>query len=66
MKKIKLGVIGIGNRGKAMMKTFLAIKDYDIVAVCDVYEDRILEGVNICKELRNSEPKQYFLILYKY
>ena len=37
MKKIKLGVIGIGNRGKAMMKTFLAIKDYDIVAVFDVY-----------------------------
>ena len=59
MKKIKLGVIGIGNRGKAMMKTFLAIPDYDIVAVCDVYEDRILEGVNIVKEARNTIPKQY-------
>lgn len=59
MKKIKLGVVGIGNRGKAMMKTFLAIDDYDIVALCDVYEDRIEEGVEIVKELRNFEPKRY-------
>jgi len=59
MRKIKLGVIGIGKRGKAMMKTFLAIPEYDIVAISDKYEDRLEEGYDIVKELRNFETKKY-------
>lgn len=59
MRKIKLGVIGIGKRGKAMMKTFLAIPEYDIVAVSDLYDDRLEEGYQIVKELRNTETKKY-------
>lgn len=59
MRKIKLGVIGIGKRGKAMMKTFLAIPEYDIVAISDKYEDRLVEGYDIVKELRNYETKKY-------
>ena len=60
MRKIKLGIIGVGNRGKAMMKTFLAIEEYDITAVCDVYEDRMEEAAQIVRERRNTEPKKYF------
>ena len=59
MRKIKLGIIGIGKRGKAMMKTFLAIPEYDIVAISDKYEDRLDEGYEIVKELRNYETKKY-------
>lgn len=59
MRKIKLGIIGVGNRGKAMMKTFLAIPEYDIVAVSDVYEDRMEEADQIVRDLRNKEVKKY-------
>ena len=40
MKKLKLGVAGLGQRGYGMLGTFLLFADVDVVAVCDVYEDR--------------------------
>jgi predicted dehydrogenase len=36
--RIRLGVIGVGNRGDQLIEAFLPHKDCEIVAVCDVYE----------------------------
>ncbi|MCX7887628.1 MAG: Gfo/Idh/MocA family oxidoreductase [Verrucomicrobiae bacterium] len=38
--KITLGCIGVGSRGRANMKVFLALDDCRIVAVCDPFKDR--------------------------
>ena len=40
MSKIRVGVIGLGSRGKGLLFTILACEEAEIVAVCDVYEDR--------------------------
>src|SRR5438046_861806 len=37
-ERVRLGVIGVGNRGDQLLDAFLCHKDSDIVALCDVYE----------------------------
>jgi hypothetical protein len=39
---IRLGVIGVGNRGDQLLDGFLPHKDAQIVALCDVYEPYLL------------------------
>jgi predicted dehydrogenase len=36
--RIRLGVIGVGNRGDQLLDAFLVHKDCEIAALCDVYE----------------------------
>src|SRR6516165_11567769 len=36
--RIRLGVIGVGNRGDQLLDAFLVHKDCEIAAFCDVYE----------------------------
>lgn len=36
--RVRLGFIGVGNRGDQLLDAFLAHKDQDTVALCDVYE----------------------------
>lgn len=40
-RTIRAGVIGLGNRSKEQIRCLVSMKDVEIVAVCDVYEDRI-------------------------
>ena len=41
MNKIRIGIIGFGNRGEAMTKCILETKkNVEVAAVCDEYEDR--------------------------
>lgn len=43
-------VIGLGQRGYALLKdVLLKINDLNIVAVCDLYEDRIEQGIETVK-----------------
>ena len=60
MKKIKMGIIGLGKRGRSLSKTIMSTDDAQIVAVCDVYEDRVDEVFNIVKEKSGVEPKKYY------
>jgi len=42
--RVRLGVIGTGNRGSDVMNVFLKEPDVDVVAVCDVYEKAMLSA----------------------
>lgn len=44
---INIGFIGMGLRGQEVLKTILEINYVKIVAICDVYEDRVNDGVKI-------------------
>ncbi len=37
-ERVRLGFIGVGNRGCQLLKGFLAQPDAKVVALCDVYE----------------------------
>jgi len=40
--KIRMGFIGIGNRGSQLLELFMQNKDVEIAALCDVYEPYLL------------------------
>lgn len=60
MKKIKMGVIGLGKRGKSLSKTIMSTGDAEIVAVCDVYPDRVDEVADIILKVAGNTPKKYY------
>ena len=60
MKKLKVGFIGLGGRGHGLIKTALHIDKIEIVAVCDLYEDRVERAVN---EIKESTGKEVFSTL---
>jgi len=37
-EKVRVGFIGLGNRGTQLMNRFMANKDVEVAALCDVYE----------------------------
>ncbi|MCQ2755187.1 MAG: hypothetical protein MJ231_09135, partial [bacterium] len=59
MKKIKIGFVGLGQRGKGMLSTFLGLENVDVVALCDVYQDRVDELAKIVKDESNIDVTNY-------
>lgn len=43
-QKLKVGMIGLGGRGRGLMTNILALDEVAITALCDLYEDRIEEA----------------------
>jgi predicted dehydrogenase len=46
-EKIIAGVIGAGGRGRANMKNFIAQKEIEVGAVCDVYQQNLQKGLEL-------------------
>ncbi len=59
MKSLKIGIVGLGQRGRGMLNVFLAYPNVDVSAICDVYEDRMEEMSKVVLEKRNHKPRQY-------
>ena len=57
MKKIRIGVIGLGQRGSGVINdVILEMDDVEILAVCDEYEDRVQQIVDFVHEKRGAIP----------
>lgn len=56
MKEIRVGVVGLGNRGKDNTKCILLQENVTVTAVCDVYEDRREAGVKIVTDAGQPVP----------
>ena len=57
MKKIGVAVIGLGGRGQHLLRTCVEhFHDLTVVAVCDLYEDRVQAGVHICEKHGGYTP----------
>ena len=59
MKKLKLGVVGLGQRGYGMLNGFLLFDEVDIVAVCDSYADRTERAAEEVEKKRGIKPVMY-------
>jgi len=55
---LRAAVIGMGKRGRGLLKTIHMIKDLKIVAICDILEDRLQQGAEVLREL-GTEPDLY-------
>lgn len=59
-EQLNVGVIGLGGRGIGLLQLVMyRMKDINVAAVCDVYEDRIEQAQKLAKKMRRSEPKGY-------
>ncbi len=58
-KHIKIAIIGMSGRGQGLTKLLAKMPDVDILAVCDLYEDRVKEGQNIITAEGKPEPKGF-------
>jgi predicted dehydrogenase len=54
-EKIRVGFIGVGNRGTQLLNGFLKHDDAEVVALCDVYEPYLMRDYSkVDKRLRDS------------
>ncbi len=57
MEKIRLGIIGLGQRGMGVMEsTIFGLSELLVTAVCDVYQDRVDEAAKKALEKYGKEP----------
>ena len=59
MSKIKVGVIGLGSRGYGLLLTIMGCEEAEIVAVCDLYEDRCEKAKTRILNKQGSAPVTY-------
>lgn len=59
MKKLRIGIVGLGQRGYGLLKTALLIEKAEIVAVCDLYADRVERALATVKERGMPVPTGY-------
>ncbi|MBE7093551.1 MAG: Gfo/Idh/MocA family oxidoreductase [Clostridiales bacterium] len=59
MSKIKVGVVGCGQRAMGLIYTMLACEEAEIVAVCDIVEEKRIAAVKRVEEVRKTTPKSY-------
>ena len=59
MKDIRIGFVGLGGRGRGLLKSAVLAQKEQVVAVCDLYEDRLQMGVDIVTEAGQDKPKAY-------
>ncbi|MBP5466623.1 MAG: Gfo/Idh/MocA family oxidoreductase [Clostridia bacterium] len=55
-KKLKIGIIGAGCRGYALVKTVCSVPDAVISAIADVYEDKALAAAEEAAKLGGVKP----------
>jgi myo-inositol 2-dehydrogenase/D-chiro-inositol 1-dehydrogenase len=54
---VRLGIIGIGNRGTTLLRTLLELRGTSIVAVCDAESKHRLRGQGIVEKARGQRPE---------
>ena len=59
MKEVRMGVIGLGCRGRALLQTIFACEEARVTAVCDTYADRREETAKSLEERYGVAPSVY-------
>lgn len=58
-EKTNFGFIGLGGRGYGMLHELMCVEGVNVVAVCDIYEDRALRGQQRVKEETGVDADMY-------
>ncbi len=60
LDEVRVGFIGVGARGPGAVKRLCNIPKTSVVAICDVYEDRVAKSAADVVALGKKEPARYF------
>src|SRR5437762_11503666 len=58
-KPVRIGVVGVGDRGIGLIDTLLALPGVQINAVCDVRQDRAALGQKKVEDQTGKRPEAY-------
>ncbi len=58
-KPVRLGIIGVGNRGMGQLRTLLLLPRAEIRAVCDLISERTTRAAQVVSERQGREPAMY-------
>ncbi|SEO33547.1 Gfo/Idh/MocA family protein [Paenibacillus sp. OV219] len=58
-KSVNLAVIGLGGRGTGLMQSLLDMEDVSVVAVCDLYEERVEGALKCIRESGRTLAEAY-------
>ncbi len=59
MEKVRLGFVGIGNRGTALLRILLGLEGVEIRAVCDIIPQRVTKGQEMVSAAKQARPTGY-------
>jgi hypothetical protein len=57
--KVRLGIVGTGNRGKSLLSTVLKVENVDIIALCDIEPTALNAAKEILAKNGRPEPATY-------
>lgn len=57
--KVKIGIVGTGNRGTSLLRSLLPLNNVEIVSVCDLDESRALNAATLCEKSGRVRPNVY-------
>ena len=55
-REIRIGLIGLGNRGTSLLEQVILPQNVCVAAVCDTYEDRREKAADIITDTGQGEP----------
>ncbi|MBP1992750.1 Gfo/Idh/MocA family protein [Paenibacillus eucommiae] len=58
-RKVRLGVIGLGERGRGLVSNLLSMDDVEVAAVCDSSEDRLQMTMELAEAADRQKPEGY-------
>lgn len=59
LDKVRVAIVGLGNRGSGAVDRYTYIEGAEIVALCDRHEDRVTKYQNLVSEKGLTKPKGY-------
>lgn len=56
MQNVNVLFVGIGARGYGYLELLLSMEEVNVLAVCDLYEDRLKNGVKLVEDKKGNTP----------
>jgi predicted dehydrogenase len=58
-KPVRVGIVGVGNRGTSLLKNFLDLPGVEVPAICDINEEHLRRAQDIVEKKGASRPAGY-------
>ena len=58
-KVVRIGMVGVGNRGTGLLRNFLDLPGVAIPAICDINEANLKRGQGIVEKTGQKFPEGY-------
>jgi len=56
MQNVNVLFVGIGARGYGYLELLLSMEEVNVIAVCDLYEDRLKNGIKLVEDKKGNTP----------